>query len=100
MDLDQPTAPTVVATFEDLKGVRGVQVQFRYAFVACASGLAAVDVTPFTGGTAQPPLALDPALLGLVLGGFVLVVAAAVAVSTAVSRRTNLAAQLRIGEER
>jgi len=62
--------------------------------------LASVDLTPFTGGSAQPALAVDPALLGLVVGGFVLVVVAAVAVSTALSRRTNLAAELRIGEER
>jgi putative ABC transport system permease protein len=62
--------------------------------------LATVDLTPFTGGDARPPLTVDPALLGVVVGGFVLVVAAAVAVSTALSRRTNLAAQLRIGEER
>lgn len=62
--------------------------------------LATVDVTPFTGGDVRPPLTVDPALVGVVVGGFVLVVAAAVAVSTALSRRTNLAAQLRIGEER
>lgn len=62
--------------------------------------LATVDLTPFTGGDARPPLTVDPALLGIVVGGFVLVVAAAVVVSTALSRRTNLAAQLRIGEER
>lgn len=62
--------------------------------------LAAVDLTPFTGGEAQPSLAIDPALLGLVAGGFVVVVVAAVAASTALSRRTNLAAELRIGEER
>ncbi|WP_454044514.1 FtsX-like permease family protein [Cellulosimicrobium sp. Marseille-Q8652] len=62
--------------------------------------LAAVDLTPFTGGDAQPSLAVDPALLGLVVGGFVVVVVAAVAASSALSRRTNLAAELRIGEER
>ncbi|WP_251153234.1 FtsX-like permease family protein [Cellulosimicrobium sp. Marseille-Q4280] len=62
--------------------------------------LAAVDLTPFTGGDAQPSLAVDPALLGLVAGGFVVVVVVAVAASTALSRRTNLAAELRIGEER
>jgi hypothetical protein len=29
-----------------VKGVRGIVVQFRYAFVACEQGLVAVDVTP------------------------------------------------------
>ncbi|MCB7136531.1 FtsX-like permease family protein [Cellulosimicrobium marinum] len=62
--------------------------------------LASVDLTPFTGGAAQPALAVDPLLLGVVVGAFVVVVAAAVGVSTALSRRTNVAAQLRIGEER
>lgn len=50
VDIDQPTAPRVVATLGDLRGVRGVIVQFRYAFVACESGLAAVDVTPEPDG--------------------------------------------------
>ena len=49
-----PTAPKVAAVLPDLAGVRGVQVQFRYAFVACASGLAAVDVTPEADGSFPP----------------------------------------------
>lgn len=62
--------------------------------------LATVDLTPFTGGDAQPPLSVDPLLLAAVAGGFLLVVAAAVAVSAALSRRGDVAAELRTGEER
>ncbi|MBD5787012.1 FtsX-like permease family protein [Cellulosimicrobium terreum] len=62
--------------------------------------LATVELTSLTGGDAQPSLAIDLGILGLVVGGFVLVVVAAVAVAAAVSRRANLAAALRIGEER
>ncbi|WP_265520879.1 ABC transporter permease [Oerskovia flava] len=62
--------------------------------------LATVDLTTFTGGAAQPAIAVDPVLLAAVAGGFALVVVAAVAISTALSRRTDLAAQLRGGDER
>ncbi|MBD8078134.1 FtsX-like permease family protein [Cellulosimicrobium arenosum] len=62
--------------------------------------LAAVDLTPFTGGDAQPALALDPVLLGMVVVGLVLVVAGAVGVATLVSRRGDPATALRIDEER
>ena len=61
--------------------------------------LAGIDLTPFTGGAAQPALALDPLITAAVLGGFVLVVAAASAVAALGARSTNLASALREGEE-
>ena len=61
--------------------------------------LAGIDLTPFTGGSAQPTLALDPVLMALVLGGFVAVVALASAVAAVTSRSANLAQSLRTGEE-
>jgi putative ABC transport system permease protein len=61
--------------------------------------LAGIDLTPFTGGAAQPALALDPWLTAAVLGGFVLVVAAASSIAALGARRTNLASALREGEE-
>lgn len=61
--------------------------------------LAGIDLTPFTGGSAQPALALDPAITALVLGVFVAVVALASAIAALTSRSANLAQSLRTGEE-
>lgn len=59
--------------------------------------LAAVDVTALTGGIAQPDPQYDPLLLGAAAAGFVAVVLAAVGVAAALSRRGEVAAQLRMG---
>jgi putative ABC transport system permease protein len=59
--------------------------------------LAAVDVTALTGGVTQPDLRYDPLLLGGAAAGFVAVVLAAVGVAAALSRRGEVAAQLRMG---
>jgi len=59
--------------------------------------LAAVDVTALTGGTTQPDLRFDPLLLGAAAAGFVVVVLVAVAVAAVLSRRGEVAAQLRMG---
>lgn len=59
--------------------------------------LAAVDVTALTGGATQPVPQYDPVLLGAAAAGFVAVVLAAVGVAAALSRRGEVAAQLRMG---
>ncbi|MEV0953168.1 FtsX-like permease family protein [Promicromonospora sp. NPDC050249] len=59
--------------------------------------LAAVDVTALTGGITQPGPQYDPLLLGVAAAGFVVVVLAAVGVAAALSRRGEVAAQLRMG---
>jgi putative ABC transport system permease protein len=59
--------------------------------------LAAVDVTALTGGLTQPGPQYDPLLLGAAAAGFVVVVLAAVGVAAALSRRGEVAAQLRMG---
>ncbi|MGI5187873.1 FtsX-like permease family protein [Promicromonospora sp. CA-289599] len=59
--------------------------------------LAAVDVTALTGGLTQPGPQYDPLLLGSAAAGFVVVVLAAVGVAAALSRRGEVAAQLRMG---
>lgn len=59
--------------------------------------LAAVDVTALTGGVTQPDPQYDPLLLGASAAGFVAVVLAAVGVAAALSRRGEVAAQLRMG---
>ncbi len=62
--------------------------------------LQAVDLRGLTGGLTQPTLHLDPVALGLVTLGVVGTVALAVTVSAAIAGRTDLAQQLRAGEER
>lgn len=59
--------------------------------------LAAVDVTALTGGPTQPDARYDPLLLGAAAAGFAGVVLAAVGVAAALSRRGEVAAQLRMG---
>ncbi|MGO4691973.1 FtsX-like permease family protein [Glaciibacter sp. 2TAF33] len=60
--------------------------------------LAAVDLRPFTHGTVQPAVVLDPWLLVLMLGGFVLVICAGGWLALALARRTD-AHSLRTIEE-
>ncbi|SOC57378.1 ABC transporter permease [Ornithinimicrobium cerasi] len=60
----------------------------------------ALDLTGVTGGRAQPPLSLDPLLVGAVLAAVVLTVLLAITVSAWLAGRTNLAQALRVGEER
>ena len=50
-----------------------------------------VDLRPFTGGVDQPALAVDPIVVGLLLTGFLAVVAAATAVSAVRSSRSSAA---------
>ncbi len=53
-------APRVAATFEDLKGVTCVQVQFRYAFVTDAAGLKILDVTSPEQSAVVASVAIGP----------------------------------------
>lgn len=62
--------------------------------------LSAMDLRALTGATEQPELVLDPLVIGGVLGGVALVTTLAVLMSTAISRRADLATELRMGEER
>jgi putative ABC transport system permease protein len=82
----------LVATALVVGGVLGLAVPWLI--------LQAVDVRGLTGGLAQPTLHLDPVALGLVTLGVVGTVALAVTVSAAIAGRTDLAQQLRAGEER
>ncbi|GAB2684541.1 FtsX-like permease family protein [Thalassiella azotivora] len=59
----------------------------------------ATDLRAFTGGAEQPAVSADPLALAGVLGGFVLVTAALVAVAVAANRRLRLGAVLRVGDE-
>lgn len=61
--------------------------------------LAGVDLRPFTGGVMQPVITLDPVLLGIVVGGFALLVVVATAIAMAAARRVSLARTLRTSEE-
>lgn len=45
VDLDQPLAPRIVATLDDIQLPTSIAVQFRYAFVTDHIGLRVVDVT-------------------------------------------------------
>jgi putative ABC transport system permease protein len=61
--------------------------------------LAGVDVTSFTGGSSQPPLAVDPwTLLATGIGFFAIIVTATL-ITIATARERPLAAILRSGEE-
>ncbi|MFC5043819.1 FtsX-like permease family protein [Ornithinimicrobium kibberense] len=59
----------------------------------------AVDLTGLTGGRSQPPLAVDPLVVGAVLAAVALTVLTAVTVSAWLAGRTNLAQALRVGED-
>ncbi|GAA2172264.1 FtsX-like permease family protein [Arthrobacter parietis] len=58
--------------------------------------LGAIDLSAFTGGAAEPALALNPLLLLGLLVGFVVVVLLSVAGAVAAGRRQRLAAVLRM----
>ncbi|MDO5676078.1 MAG: FtsX-like permease family protein [Propionibacteriaceae bacterium] len=62
--------------------------------------LSALDFRSLTGGSTAPSLHLDPLLLGAVLGILIATVALTIAVTAWLAGRTNLAQELRIGEER
>jgi putative ABC transport system permease protein len=53
--------------------------------------LAAVDLTPLTGGAEQPPLAPDPAALGALAGGFAVVVLGGAALAARLGRGDDVA---------
>ncbi|WP_256838623.1 ABC transporter permease [Ornithinimicrobium faecis] len=58
-----------------------------------------VDLTGLTGGAAQPELAVDGTLLALVLGAVAVTMVATITVSAILAARSDLAQQLRIGDE-
>ena len=58
---------------------------------------AAVDLRPFTGSLDRPVPVLDPALLGIVLGAFVLVVLVSGLIAVAVGDRVNPSSTLKMG---
>ncbi len=49
-----------------------------------------IDLSPYTGGRAQPAVSIDPLQLGAVLGILVLVIAAATAAASLRARRRNI----------
>ncbi len=61
--------------------------------------LAAVDLRPFTGSSVAPDYRVDPAILALTLGGFVVVATALTALTLLISRRIRAAGALRTVEE-
>ena len=61
--------------------------------------LGALDVGALTGGPAPSRPVLDPLLLGAVGAGLMVVTAGAVAASTSISSRADVAARLRLGED-
>jgi putative ABC transport system permease protein len=61
--------------------------------------LSAVDLRPFTGGVLQPPIAVDPLVVGSILGGFAALVVVATTVAMAAARRVSLARTIRTAEE-
>lgn len=61
--------------------------------------LAGVDLTPFTGGSAQPAASVDPMFIVASIGGFLAVVLLAGASSLALARRASLARAIRLEEE-
>jgi putative ABC transport system permease protein len=61
--------------------------------------LGGVDLTPFTGGSSQPAVAIDPLIIGALVLGFITVVVLAVLVAVAIGRRVSAAVTLRMGEE-
>ncbi len=61
--------------------------------------LADVDLRPFTGGVVQPVVQIIPWLMGLIIGGFSLIVVIAATIAMAAARRVSLARTLRTSEE-
>ena len=61
--------------------------------------MAAVDLRPFTGSSVAPAYALDPGILGITLGGFVVAAVVLTAAALLLSRRLRVANALRTVEE-
>lgn len=61
--------------------------------------IGAIDLRGFVGGVTQPPLDVGGALPAAVIGGFVLVAAAAIAVATRIAGRVGSAEAIRSGDE-
>ncbi|UJH71108.1 FtsX-like permease family protein [Ornithinimicrobium sp. INDO-MA30-4] len=62
--------------------------------------LQTLELTILTGGPQQPELAINPVLLGAVLGSVIATVVISTALGATASARTSLAQHLRLGEER
>lgn len=61
--------------------------------------VAGVDLRAFTGGIMQPAVIVDPWLLGLVIAGFLSVLALAASIALAATRRASTAGAVRDSEE-
>lgn len=61
--------------------------------------VASIDLRPFTGGGAQPPLTVDPVLSGALIGVVVVALALAVFAGVAGARTTSIATVLRTEED-
>jgi putative ABC transport system permease protein len=61
--------------------------------------LAGVDLRSFTGGSTQPAVTVDPALLAIIIGGFAVLVVIATIVAMVAARRVSMARTLRTSEE-
>lgn len=61
--------------------------------------VASIDLRPFTGGGAQPPLTVDPVLSGALIGVVVIALALAVFAGVAGARTTSIATVLRTEED-
>jgi len=61
--------------------------------------LGGVDLRPFTGGSTQPAIVIDPLIIGALVVGFIAVVVLAVFIAVAIGRRVSAATTLRMGEE-
>lgn len=58
-----------------------------------------VDLTPFTGGLDQPTYAVDPLIIGVALGGFLVVTAVVASAAIFITRRARIVAVLRTVED-
>ena len=58
-----------------------------------------IDLRPFTGADAAPPLAVDPAVLAALAGALVVLVGIAMLVDAGLNRRRRLGSVLRVGEQ-
>ncbi len=77
----------------------GVVAGTALGFALARLLLASIDVRPFTGGDAQPPLVVGPSLAAA-LGAVLVVAGAAVVVSAWAAARRSAAVVLRAGEDR
>ncbi|MET3803101.1 putative ABC transport system permease protein [Nakamurella sp. UYEF19] len=60
--------------------------------------LSAIDLRPFTGGPAGPSLAVDPVVMIMLVGGYVVVVALATVLGAAIAEKAAAAVVVRFGE--